>query len=68
MEDMVMRSVYLDPSDDGRLRQLAHETGATKRDLVSAAVAIKLEEWLSSEGRDKVLRDLGAGRNSPALS
>jgi hypothetical protein len=60
---MVMRSVYLHPSDDGRLRQLAHETGAAKSDLMGAAVAIKLAEWLSSADRETVLRDLAAGQD-----
>lgn len=62
MEDMVMRSVYLRPSEDGQLRQLAHELHVTKSDLIRSAIGVKLREWLDSNSKDVVLRDLAFGR------
>lgn len=61
MEDeMVMRSIYLRLSDDGRLRQIAHEMHLTKSDLIRTAVALKLAEWEGAGGQDAIRRDLAA--------
>lgn len=61
MEDMVMRSVYLRPQQDGNLRQLAHELNVTKSDLIRAAIATKLVEWLSSKDSEAIRRDIEHG-------
>ena len=34
VHEMILRSVYLRPSEDGQLRQLAHELNVTKSDLI----------------------------------
>ncbi|MNW17906.1 Ribbon-helix-helix protein, copG family [compost metagenome] len=62
MSDMVMRSIYLRPEEDGRLRQLAHELRVSKADLIRSAVASKLQEW-TSQGGDAILElDLKTGK------
>lgn len=61
-EEMVMRSVYLWLSDDGRLRQLAHDLNVSKSDLIRAAIGVKLMEWLGDRGRERVQWDLQFGR------
>ena len=45
MENQVMRSIYLNLSDDMVLRQLAHTHGVTKSDLLRAAVAKQVDAW-----------------------
>lgn len=62
MEDMVMRSVFLRSSEDGLLRQLAHELHVTKSDLIRSAIGVKLREWLDSKDTALVMRDLAIGR------
>jgi hypothetical protein len=62
-EELVMRSVYLRPTEDSQLRQLAHEFKVTKSDLIRSAISVKLKEWLQSEGSvDLILHDLTFGR------
>jgi hypothetical protein len=62
VDDFVMRSVYLRPSEDSQLRQLAHELNVTKSDLIRSAIGVKLREWLESNSDELVLRDLTFGR------
>ncbi|MDR6827694.1 Arc/MetJ-type ribon-helix-helix transcriptional regulator [Bosea sp. BE271] len=63
-EDMVMRSVYLRPSEDMKLRQLAHDlsmahsVNVTKSDLIRSAISMKLQEWLESDKRELNIADL----------
>ena len=57
-EDLVMRSVYLRPTEDSKLRQLAHELNVSKSDLIRSAISVKLREWLTSSSDKGVLRDL----------
>jgi len=64
--DLVMRSVYLRPTVDSELRQLAHELKVTKSDLIRSAVGIKLKEWLDSNDQEKILEDLAEGRRESA--
>ena len=59
--DLVMRSVYLKPGEDSQLRQLAHELNVTKSDLIRSAIGVKLREWLDSNDRDLILKDLTFG-------
>ncbi|MEC4593808.1 hypothetical protein VPG91_22600 [Nitrospirillum amazonense] len=66
-EDLVMRSVYLRPSEDGQLRQLAHELNVTKSDLIRSAISVKLREWLlDSNSTELVMRDLEFGKRGSA--
>ncbi len=60
--DMVMRSVYLRPDEDTKLRQLAFELNVTKSDLIRSAISVKLVEWLKSNDPDVILRDVEQGR------
>lgn len=62
MTELILRSVYLRPSEDAQLRQLAHEINATKSDLIRAAVTIKLREWLADESNASVIGDVIEGR------
>ncbi|WP_076970135.1 hypothetical protein [Roseomonas mucosa] len=64
-EDMVMRSVYLRPSEDTELRQLAFEEGVSKNDLIRSAVSAKLKEWRESNSKELLVRDLELGRRRP---
>jgi hypothetical protein len=64
-EDMVMRSVYIRPSQDSRLRQLAFHHHVTKSDLIRSAISAKLDEWLADPTQEVLLRDLELGRRSP---
>ena len=64
IEDMVMRSVYLRPTEDNQLRQLAHELKVSKSDLIRSAISVKLQEWLRSGGKELVMRDLKFGRRT----
>lgn len=65
-EDMVMRSVYLRPLQDGQLRQLAHALNVTKSDLIRSAISVKLAEWLKSNDREKILEEIALGRRDEA--
>jgi hypothetical protein len=65
-EDMVMRSVYLRPSEDSQLRQLAHELNVTKSDLIRSAISVKLQEWLEASSDELVLHDLESGKRDSA--
>lgn len=65
VEDMVMRSVYLRPSEDAQLRQLAHELNVTKSDLIRSAISVRLRDWLQSNSKELILEDLNYGRRSP---
>jgi len=62
VDDMVMRSVYFRPAEDAQLRQLAHDLNVTKSDLIRAAASLKLEEWLESDDRERILEDVERGR------
>lgn len=61
-DEMVMRSVYLRPLQDAQLRNLAHELGTTKSDLIRSAISIKLLEWLRTNDADAIRRDIEHGR------
>lgn len=65
-EEMVMRSVYLRPSEDGRLRRLAFDHDVTKSDLIRSAISAKLQEWMADPSNEVLLRDLELGRRTPA--
>jgi hypothetical protein len=65
-EDMVMRSVYLRPSEDAELRQLAHDLEVTKSDLIRSAISLKLQEWLKSNDRERILKEVEHGRRDEA--
>jgi hypothetical protein len=54
-DDMVMRSVYLQSSDDRKLRQLSHELNVTMSDLIRSAINAKLREWLEPNSDDKTV-------------
>lgn len=60
-EDMVMRSVYLRPSEDTELRQLAFEKNVSKNDLIRSAVGAKLLEWRAPNNGEVLDRDLELG-------
>jgi Arc/MetJ-type ribon-helix-helix transcriptional regulator len=62
MDELVMRSVYLRPSEDSKLRQLAHELNVSKSDLIRSAISLKLRDWLESNSRETVQNDLVFGR------
>lgn len=62
VDDMVMRSVYLRPSEDSQLRDLAHKLNVTKSDLIRSAIGLKLVEWLRSNDSEQILRDIEHGR------
>jgi len=62
MDDLVMRSVYLRPSEDSQLRQMAHELNVTKSDLIRSAISTKLKEWREANSLERVLDDLQFGR------
>lgn len=64
-EDLVMRSVYLPPSEDTELRQLAFELNVSKNELIRSAVSAKLKEWRKSNSRHVLLSDLELGRRRP---
>ncbi len=66
VDDMVMRSVYLRPAEDAQLRQLAHELNVTKSDLIRSAISVKLLEWLRSNDRTEILKDVEHGRRDEA--
>lgn len=63
-DGMVMRSVYLRPQDDTKLRQLAHEKQVSKNDLIRSAVAAKLTEWEQANSDEKLDQDLELGRRT----
>jgi predicted transcriptional regulator len=60
--EMVMRSVYLWPTQDSELRQLAHDLNVTKSDLIRSAIGVKLREWLQANDDQGVRQDLEVGR------
>lgn len=64
-EEMVMRSVYLRPSEDGGLRRLAFDHHVTKSDLIRSAISAKLKEWMNDPTQKAILRDLELGRRTP---
>jgi predicted DNA-binding protein len=66
-EELVMRSVYVPASEDARLRQLAHESGYTKSDLIRAAIKLKVEEWVKSNGLEQLRNDVAAGLREASL-
>ncbi|HEV7290465.1 hypothetical protein [Sphingomonas sp.] len=61
-----MRSVYLRPAEDAQLRQLAHELNVTKSDLIRSAISVKLLQWLRSNDRNEILKDVEHGRRDEA--
>ena len=60
-EDLVMRSLYLRPSEDAKLRQLALDLNVTKSDLIRAAVGLKLKEWLGDNSKTRAAMEVEAG-------
>lgn len=60
-DDLVMRSVYLPAKLDAQLRQLAHESGYSKSDLIRAAATLKVGEWTASNGSAKLKQEVTAG-------
>lgn len=66
-EELVMRSVYVPASEDAKLRQLAHESGYTKSDLIRAAIKLKVEEWIKSNGLELLRTDVAAGLREVSL-
>lgn len=60
-DDLVMRSVYLPAKLDAQLRQLAHESGYSKSDLIRAAATLKVGEWTASNGSEKLKQEVTAG-------
>lgn len=56
-DGMVMRSIWLRPEDDTRLKELAWKKNVSRNDLIRAAVAAKIEEWATLDD-DLFLRDL----------
>lgn len=60
-DELVMRSVYLPVKLDATLRQLAHESGYTKSDLIRAAASLKAKEWAEANGPEKLKTDVTAG-------
>lgn len=63
-DGMVMRSVYLRPQEDTKLRQLAHEKNVSKNDLIRSAVAAKLREWEQANSDERLNEDLALGRRT----
>ena len=51
-----MRSVWLRPEDDTRLKELAWKKNVSRNDLIRAAVTAKIEEWAIRD--DVFLRDM----------
>ena len=66
MGELVMRSVYLPVELDAKLRQIAHESGYTKSDLIRAAASLKAEEWGEANGPEKLKTDVTAGLREPS--
>ncbi|WP_294330339.1 CopG family transcriptional regulator [uncultured Sphingomonas sp.] len=60
-DELVMRSVYLRPSDDARLRELAHRLNVTKSDLIRCAIGLKLADWLVADDAS-ILREVEMGK------
>lgn len=50
------RSVYLPTYIDDKLRSLAREKGLSRNELVKAAVAAKLTEWIRDDDDENMLR------------
>ena len=63
-EEMVMRSVYVRPSEDALLRELAFDLKVSKSELIRAAISLKLRDWLASDDEDIILKDVEFGRNA----
>jgi hypothetical protein len=66
VNEMVLRSVYLRPSEDAQLRQLAHELNVTKSDLIRSAISVKLRDWLETSDEKVILNDVEHGRRTEA--
>ena len=64
VHEMVLRSVYLRPSEDSQLRQLAHKLNVTKSDLIRSAINVKLRDWLAPGDQTVLLEDLEHGKRS----
>lgn len=69
LDELVMRSVYLPASADGKLRELAHNltnaTGrnVTKSDLIRAAILEKLADWAKQHNKpEQILQELDLGQ------
>ncbi|MBO1329521.1 ribbon-helix-helix domain-containing protein [Acetobacter suratthaniensis] len=60
-EVLVMRSVYLPAALDAELRQIAHDKGVSKSDLIRTAVALKAKEWRGDNTEKKLDNDVQAG-------
>lgn len=61
-DEMVMRSVYLRPSDDARLRELAYRLNVTKSDLIRSAIALKLADWHQMDDDDSIQQEVKSGK------
>ena len=66
VNEMVLRSVYLRPSEDSQLRQLAHDLNVTKSDLIRSAISVKLRDWLEGEDEQAILNDVEHGKRNEA--
>lgn len=66
LNEMVLRSVYLRPSEDSQLRQLAHELNVTKSDLIRSAISVKLRDWLEGNDEQTILNDVELGKRNEA--
>jgi predicted transcriptional regulator len=65
VNEMVLRSVYLRPSEDSQLRQLAHELNVTKSDLIRSAISVKLRDWLDADD-EAIRKDVEHGKRNEA--
>lgn len=59
-----MRSIYLEPSVDARLRQLAFELKVTKSALIRAAVTGRLADWSKMDPR-AILAEIAKEEGGP---
>lgn len=66
VNEMVLRSVYVRQSEDAQLRQMAHDLNVTKSDLIRAAIAVKLRDWLDSGDDQMILNDVEHGKRNEA--
>ena len=63
-EDMVLRSVYLRPSDDNTLRRLAFELKVSKNELIRHAIASQLKEWSAINDVNRLKAELEKAREA----
>lgn len=62
---LLTRPAFISAADDAALRQLAHEAGMTRSELIRTAVSLKLAEWEGAE-TEAVLNELRKAGGEPA--